>query len=38
VLGSKRDIQALLNGATNCRLTTGWRRQVVGEQLLAASA
>ncbi|MGI9290060.1 MAG: ribonuclease D, partial [Gammaproteobacteria bacterium] len=39
VLGSKRDIQALIravNEGKDCRLTTGWRKHVVGDKLLEA--
>ena len=36
VLGSKRDIQALIRNEPGCRLTIGWRKQIVGDQLLAA--
>jgi len=38
IIGSKRDIQAFLKDPEKCRLTTGWRRQVVGEKLLTLSA
>jgi ribonuclease D len=38
VVGSKRDIQALMKNDAQCRLTSGWRREIVGEQLLAALA
>jgi ribonuclease D len=36
VLGSKRDIQALLREQDNARLINGWRRKIVGEEILAA--
>jgi len=36
VLGSKRDIQALLKGRPNARLSTGWRADLIGAELTAA--
>ena len=36
VLGSKRDMQALLRGDENARLIKGWRGELVGADLLAA--
>lgn len=35
VLGSRRDLQALVLGERNSALLSGWRRQLVGERLLA---
>lgn len=37
VLASKRDINALIRGATDARVLSGWRREIIGEQLLAAA-
>ncbi len=36
VLGSKRDIQALLKNQPNARLTNGWRAELIGKDLAAA--
>jgi ribonuclease D len=38
VLGSKRDIQALLRGDPNARLGSGWRGKLVGEELKSVVA
>jgi ribonuclease D len=35
VLGSKRDIQALIRGEGNSRITNGWRNALIGEAMLA---
>lgn len=35
LLATRKDIQALVHGDTKVTLLTGWRRQVVGEKLLA---
>ena len=36
ILGSKREISALIRGDRSGKLGSGWRYQVVGEELLAA--
>ena len=38
ILASKRDIHALLRGNTNSRVTTGWRKTIIGDQLIAELA
>jgi len=35
VLGSKRDIQSLIRGEGNSRITNGWRNALIGEAMLA---
>ena len=35
VLGSKRDLTALIRGDENCRLLRGWRLEAVGRELQA---
>lgn len=34
VLASKRDITALIRGAADTRVTSGWRQEIVGDKLL----
>ena len=36
VLASRRDVQALLQGDVNCRLLSGWRHAVIGQELADA--
>ena len=38
ILASKRDINALLRGSTKSRVTTGWRKAIIGDQLIAELA
>ena len=38
VLGSKRDIQALLKGDAAARLASGWRRELFGDELIQIAA
>ncbi|MEC9375585.1 MAG: HRDC domain-containing protein [Pseudomonadota bacterium] len=35
VIASKRDIQALLRNDPQCRLTRGWRKEIVGDELIS---
>ena len=35
VLGSRRDLAALLDNDNDCRLTAGWRKDIIGADLLA---
>jgi len=35
VLGSKRDIMALMRGEQSCRLLRGWRLETIGRELQA---
>ena len=33
VLASRRDLVSLIEGESDCRLSTGWRQEVVGSEL-----
>ena len=36
LLATRKELAALLRGETDQRVTGGWRREVIGETLLAA--
>ena len=38
LLAGRRDLQALVRGETDTRATSGWRREVLGNELLAIAA